>query len=61
MLQAIGEPPLFLGASVYFAIRNAISYARKDAGHGEYFALNSPATPERIRMACIDEFTERVI
>jgi xanthine dehydrogenase molybdopterin-binding subunit B len=25
----IGEPPLFLGASVFFALRDAANYARK--------------------------------
>ncbi|KAK3093911.1 hypothetical protein FSP39_021700 [Pinctada imbricata] len=56
--KAIGEPPLFLSASVYFAAKDAISSARSDAGLDGYFQLKSPATPERIRMACQDQFTE---
>lgn len=56
--KAVGEPPLFLGASVYFAIKEAIRAAR---GPGkEDFRIDAPATAERIRMACEDEFTERV-
>lgn len=58
--QAIGEPPLFLSASVFFAVKDAISSARGDAGHGNMFQLNSPATPENIRMACQDQFTDLV-
>nr|XP_022334415.1 xanthine dehydrogenase/oxidase-like isoform X1 [Crassostrea virginica] len=55
--KAIGEPPLFLAASVFFATKDAISSARVDADLSGYFQLQSPATPERIRMACQDEFT----
>jgi xanthine dehydrogenase/oxidase len=56
--KAVGEPPLFLAASAFFAIKDAIAAARKDAGHPGYFVLDTPATPERIRMACADEFTK---
>ena len=42
--KAVGEPPLFLGASVYFAIRHALGTP-----------LDSPATCERIRMAVQDD------
>ena len=59
-MQAVGEPPLFLAASVFFAIKDAISSARKDRGVTEYFRLDTPATCERIRMACVDQFTEQV-
>ena len=58
--QAIGEPPLFLGSSVFFAVKEAILSARADAGHHGNFQLDSPATPERIRMACEDQFTNIV-
>ena len=55
--KAIGEPPLFLGATCFFAIKNAISAAREDAGLPGWFPLDSPATPERVRMACADDLT----
>jgi hypothetical protein len=58
--QAAGEPPLFLASSVFFATKDAITSARKDAGHNGYFQFNSPATSERIRMACQDQFTNMV-
>ncbi|CAF2816169.1 unnamed protein product [Rotaria sp. Silwood2] len=57
--KAIGEPPLFLGAAVLFALKNACKAYREQQGYSEYFPLNSPATVERLRMACADEFTER--
>ena len=60
LLQAVGEPPLFLAASVFFAIQNAIRAAREDAGESRTFAMDSPATCERIRMACVDHLTKQV-
>jgi xanthine dehydrogenase/oxidase len=39
--KGIGEPPLFLSASVFFAIRQAIKAARKDVGlEKEYFQVS---------------------
>lgn len=59
-VQAVGEPPLFLASSVFFAIKKAISAARKDAGITEWFRFDSPATCARIRMACIDNIVNKV-
>ncbi|XP_071078978.1 xanthine dehydrogenase/oxidase-like [Haliotis cracherodii] len=56
--KAIGEPPLFLASSVFFAIKDAIKSARGDAGRSISFRLDSPASAARIRMACQDEFTQ---
>ncbi|XP_043916138.1 xanthine dehydrogenase/oxidase-like [Protopterus annectens] len=58
--KAVGEPPLFLSASVFFAIKDAITFARAESGIKGSFRLDSPATPERIRLACADEFTTLV-
>ncbi|XVE78883.1 hypothetical protein DITRI_Ditri14bG0013900 [Diplodiscus trichospermus] len=55
--KAVGEPPFFLASAVFFAIKDAILAARAETGHTEWFPLDNPATPERIRMACLDEFT----
>uniref|UniRef100_A0A8D0RZ41 Xanthine dehydrogenase/oxidase n=1 Tax=Sus scrofa TaxID=9823 RepID=A0A8D0RZ41_PIG len=58
--KAVGEPPLFLGASIFFAIKDAIRAARvqhTDNNTKELFRLDSPATPEKIRNACVDKFT----
>ncbi|KAL3674239.1 hypothetical protein V7S43_000197 [Phytophthora oleae] len=58
--KAVGEPPLFLGSSAFFAVKEAIYAARADAGHHGYFELRSPVTPERARMACADEMLKKV-
>ncbi|XP_042490550.1 xanthine dehydrogenase 1-like [Macadamia integrifolia] len=59
--KAVGEPPFFLASSVFFAIKDAIIAARADLGCNDWFPLDNPATPERIRMACIDDFSERFV
>lgn len=56
----MGEPPLFLAASVFYAIKDAISTARADSGLSGPFRLDSPASAERIRNACSDQFTKLV-
>lgn len=56
--KAVGEPPFFLASSVFFAIKDAIIAARAEVGCHSWFPLDNPATPERIRMACTDEFTK---
>jgi xanthine dehydrogenase/oxidase len=50
--KSTGEPPLVLSNTVFFAIKHAISAARADMGNTEWFALESPATVERIKLAC---------
>ena len=59
-LQAVGEPPLFLAASVFFAIQDAVAAARTESGLTGPFKLSCPATCEHIRMACVDRFTKQV-
>eukprot|EP00455_Lapot_gusevi_P049471 TRINITY_DN701_c0_g2_i7.p1 TRINITY_DN701_c0_g2~~TRINITY_DN701_c0_g2_i7.p1 ORF type:complete len:1205 (-),score=381.89 TRINITY_DN701_c0_g2_i7:387-4001(-) len=59
--KAIGEPPLFLSASVFFAIKEAIYAARQEHGLTDWFPLHSPATSERIRMACTDDFVRQFV
>ncbi|CAA7035675.1 unnamed protein product [Microthlaspi erraticum] len=48
--KAVGEPPFFLASSVFFAIKEAIKAARTEVGLTDWFPLETPATPERIRM-----------
>ncbi|KAL5219138.1 hypothetical protein ABZP36_019822 [Zizania latifolia] len=57
--KAVGEPPFFLGSAVLFAIKDAIAAARAEEGHFNWFPLSNPATPERIRMACVDSITKK--
>ncbi|XP_077994202.1 xanthine dehydrogenase/oxidase-like [Glandiceps talaboti] len=56
--KGIGEPPLYLASSVFFAIKEAIRAARLEIGLKEDFDLMSPATQENIRMACGDQLKE---
>ncbi|XP_072835144.2 aldehyde oxidase 1 isoform X1 [Pogona vitticeps] len=58
--KGVGESALFMGCSVFFAIWDAVAAARKERELSEDFVLNSPLTPERIRMACADQFTEMI-
>ncbi|XP_054834578.1 aldehyde oxidase-like isoform X2 [Eublepharis macularius] len=58
--KGLGESGLFLGCSVFFAIWDAVAAARRERRSPGDFVLNSPLTPERIRMACVDQFTEMI-
>lgn len=58
--KAVGEPPLFLSSSIFFAIKEAIKAARADAGVPVHFRLDSPATAARIRIACSDHITKKL-
>ncbi|XP_028836074.1 aldehyde oxidase 6 isoform X2 [Denticeps clupeoides] len=58
--KGIGEPTLFLGSSVFFAIKDAVVAARRDAGMTGLFEFHSPATPERTCMACATHFARMV-
>jgi xanthine dehydrogenase/oxidase len=58
--RGVGEPPLFMGSAVFFAIRDALKAQRKDHGmEKEVLSLVSPATVERIRVSCGDEILKR--
>ncbi|XP_072468932.1 aldehyde oxidase 4-like isoform X1 [Notamacropus eugenii] len=58
--KGLGEAGMFMGSSVFFAITDAVTAARRERGLAEPFTLNSPATPEMIRMPCMDQFTEQI-
>ncbi|MBL8320167.1 MAG: molybdopterin-dependent oxidoreductase, partial [Burkholderiaceae bacterium] len=47
--KAVGEPPLMLALSAFFALKDAVSAS---AGHAVPVQLDAPATPERIALAC---------
>ncbi|KAI4613100.1 hypothetical protein J4E83_007511 [Alternaria metachromatica] len=58
--KGIGEPPLFLGSTVFFALREAVLAARKMNGkNDEGWNLDSPATCERLRLAVGDDLVDR--
>ncbi|MBI3716828.1 MAG: molybdopterin-dependent oxidoreductase, partial [Betaproteobacteria bacterium] len=50
--KGVGEPPLVLAATVFFAIKHAVLAARQDQGHPEWFPMVSPATVARVQEAC---------
>ncbi|KAJ2729819.1 hypothetical protein H4R23_003426 [Coemansia sp. Cherry 401B] len=56
--KGIGEPPLFLGSSVFFALRDAVMAARRQHGVTAPLHIECPATPESLRLACEDEIVE---
>jgi xanthine dehydrogenase large subunit len=47
--KAVGEPPLMLALSVWFAIADAVSSL---AGYRRVARLTAPATPEQVLLAC---------
>ncbi|MFM7024519.1 MAG: xanthine dehydrogenase molybdopterin binding subunit [Limnohabitans sp.] len=47
--KATGEPPLMLGLSAFFALKDAVAAS---AGHKAVVHMDAPATPERILLAC---------
>ncbi|CAO2615966.1 Aldehyde oxidase 2 [Lemmus lemmus] len=58
--KGLGESGMFLGSSVFFAIADAVAAARRERDLAEDFTVQSPATPERVRMACADRFTDMI-
>lgn len=58
--KAVGEPPLFLASSIFFAIKNAIADARKEEHLEGRFDLVSPASAARIRVGCTDKIIGKV-
>ena len=59
--RGVGEPPLFMGSAVFFAIRAALRAARQQEGVRDVLSLQSPATPERIRVSCADDILKRAM
>lgn len=58
--KGLGEAGMFLGSAVFFAIYDAVAAARRERGLTKTFTLSSPATPELIRMTCVDQFTDMI-
>ncbi|KAL1381978.1 xanthine dehydrogenase/oxidase [Phyllosticta capitalensis] len=59
--RGVGEPPLFMGSAVFFAIRDALKAARSQWGVEDVLNLRSPATVERIRVSCADPILRRAL
>ncbi|KAL2087932.1 hypothetical protein ACEWY4_016760 [Coilia grayii] len=58
--KGIGEPALFLGSSVFLALKDAVAAARRDAGLSGPFQFHSPATADRTCLACASHLTQMV-
>ncbi|GAA4902411.1 xanthine dehydrogenase/oxidase [Stackebrandtia albiflava] len=50
--KEVGEPPLVLANSVFFAVKAAIRASRAERGLPELFRLDAPATVQEVRRAC---------
>jgi xanthine dehydrogenase/oxidase len=50
--RAIGEPPLVLSTTAFFAIKHAIMAARRDQGDNSWVEIDAPATVARVQSAC---------
>lgn len=57
--KGVGEPPLFLGSTVFFALREAVKAARSMNGHEDVLVLNAPSTAEKLRLAVGDRLAEK--
>ncbi|RED48528.1 molybdopterin cofactor-binding domain-containing protein [Aestuariispira insulae] len=50
--KEVGEPPLVLANTVFFALKRAIRTSRIDRGLSPYFDLDAPATVQAVQTAC---------
>lgn len=58
--KEVGEPPLVLAVTAYFAVKRAILASRQDRGLDGWFYMPAPATVQRIREACLVETKDLV-
>ena len=57
--KAVGEPPIFLSASVYFAIKDALYHARAAHDVHEFIPCDSPLSFESIRLWSLDPLAKK--
>jgi xanthine dehydrogenase/oxidase len=50
--KEVGEPPLVLATSVFFAVKSAVRASRLERGLDGLFRLDAPATVQEVRRAC---------
>jgi xanthine dehydrogenase/oxidase len=50
--KGVGEPPLVLANTVFFAVKHAVLAARMEVGNLDWFQMEAPATVEEIRRLC---------
>jgi xanthine dehydrogenase/oxidase len=59
--KEIGEPPLVLATTVFFAVKAAVRDSRLERNLSGLFRLDAPATVQEVRRACevsIADFAE---
>lgn len=56
--KEVGEPPLILANSVFFAIKDAVRESRKERGLSALFTMRAPATPQEVANACEVDFEQ---
>lgn len=59
--KEVGEPPLVLAGSVFFAIKAAVRASRLERGLSGLFKMDAPATVQEIRKACEVDMKEMEI
>lgn len=50
--KEVGEPPLVLSSTVFFAIKDAVRASRIERGLDPLFAMDAPATVQEVSRAC---------
>jgi len=50
--KEVGEPPLVLANSVFFAVKDAVRASRVERGLSPLFRMDAPATVQEVRHAC---------
>jgi len=50
--KEVGEPPLVLASTVFFAVKQAIRASRLERGLDGLFTLDAPATVQAVQQAC---------
>ncbi len=50
--KEVGEPPLCMAATVYFALKHAILDSRTERGKPGWFRMDMPCTVQRVRETC---------
>ena len=50
--KEVGEPPLVLATSVFFAVKSAVRASRLERGLPGLFRMDAPATVQEVRRAC---------
>jgi xanthine dehydrogenase/oxidase len=59
--KTAAEAPLVLSSCIFFALKNAIDAARKEAASAQYFGLDSPASYDVAQQKCLVDAKQFVL